>query len=225
MGEGNQQVQRVEIVNRKSSGLATAGLVLGVIGLVFAFIPLFGMVVAIICGVLALIFGLVATIQKHGGKAIAALVLGILAIVVTILMSVVVYKATKDASDTISKAVNDANNTINDASGSNTDKLLQTDVNVTIGDFSATDSGYGTYDTKLPVTVKNISSKTESYIITIAAESTDGKTQIATDTVVVNSLTAGQTSQQTAFSYVNSDQIDAMKSATFKVSSISKTDN
>jgi hypothetical protein len=48
------------------------------------------------------------------------------------------------------------------------------------------------------VTVKNNSSKTSNYIITIAFESKDGAKQLDTGLVAVNNLGSGQSSDQTA---------------------------
>ncbi|CEG89033.1 Protein of unknown function [Propionibacterium freudenreichii] len=86
----------------KKTGLSTAGLVLGIIGVVFAFIPMIGMPVAIIAGVLALLFGIIGIVKKHGGKAIASTILGIAAIVVAIIATTTIYGAAKSISDAAS---------------------------------------------------------------------------------------------------------------------------
>lgn len=70
----------------KKSGLATAGMVLGIIGAVLAFIPIINNV-AFVLGILAVIFGAIALAKKASTtKAIAALVLGIVSIAITIMM-------------------------------------------------------------------------------------------------------------------------------------------
>lgn len=96
------KIQKVQIVEKKGSGLATAGMVLGIIAIVFAFIPLVNFI-SYICGGLALIFGLIATIKKAGGKGIVALVLGVLSLVIAITMNMAVFNAVKTA-------VNEVNN-------------------------------------------------------------------------------------------------------------------
>ena len=88
--------------SKVSKGISIAGMVLGIVGVVFAFIPIIGSPVAIICGILALIFGVVGLVKKHGGLAIAALILGVAAIVVSIVVSSAAAKAVNDAVNGIS---------------------------------------------------------------------------------------------------------------------------
>lgn len=87
-------------MDKQKSGLAAAGMVLGIIAIVGSWIPFLN-IVSIIIAVLAIIFGGVALMQKRGtGKAIAALVLGVLTIIIAIVMM-------SAAVDSIDKAVND----------------------------------------------------------------------------------------------------------------------
>lgn len=85
------------------SGLATAGLVLGIIGLVLAWIPVLG----VILGILAFIFGAVSLRSARGqqvqhgnnrGFAIAALILGGLATLACTIWSVYVFSRVADCS-------------------------------------------------------------------------------------------------------------------------------
>lgn len=70
------------------SGLATAGMVLGIIAIVGAWIPFLNFV-SIILGVLAFIFGIIPLVKKRStGKAVAAVILGILSVVISIAMIV-----------------------------------------------------------------------------------------------------------------------------------------
>lgn len=81
--------------HEKKSGLATAGMVLGIIGAVLAFIPIINNI-AFVLGVLAIIFGGIALAKGASkGKAIAGLVLGIVSIVITLMMQ----QAASDALD------------------------------------------------------------------------------------------------------------------------------
>lgn len=82
---------------KKGSGLATAGMVLGIIAIVGCWIPFLN-IGSIIMGVLALVFGAIALAQKRSkGKAVAAVVLGLLSIVIGIYMTVGASKAINDA--------------------------------------------------------------------------------------------------------------------------------
>ena len=88
-----------ESVEKNSSGLATAGMVLGIIGAVLSFIPIINNI-AFFIGILALIFGIIGIVKKAGkGKAIAGIALGILSIVITLAMQ----SAVSDAIDETSK--------------------------------------------------------------------------------------------------------------------------
>ena len=79
------------------SGLATAGMVLGIIAVPGAWIPFLN-IVSIILGALALIFGIISLVKKTGGgKAIAAVVLGAFAVVLGIYMTVVATNAINEA--------------------------------------------------------------------------------------------------------------------------------
>ncbi|AJQ90006.1 hypothetical protein FAM22020_001033 [Propionibacterium freudenreichii] len=197
----------------KKTGLSTAGLVLGIIAVVFAFIPVIGMPVAIIGGALALLFGILGIVKKHGGKAIAATILGVAAIIVAIVATTTIYGAAKSVSSSLASA----SASLGDFTGENTEQLLQNSVNVTMGTFSVASDGF---TTQVPVTVKNITDKQHSYSITIAANAADGS-QVATDSLYANDLAAGQSTQQKAFQFVSSDKQEAMKTATLKVTSVS----
>jgi hypothetical protein len=81
----------------QKSGLATAGLVLGIIGVAGCFVPVFN-VVSVILGVLAVIFGSVALAKQTGTKGgrVAAMILGVVTIIGFFLSYFVVYKAADD---------------------------------------------------------------------------------------------------------------------------------
>lgn len=70
----------------KKSGLSTAGLVLGIVGLCTSIIPIINNL-SFVMGILAFIFGIISLVKGAGkGKNISAIILGILAIVITINM-------------------------------------------------------------------------------------------------------------------------------------------
>ncbi|MBR2996898.1 DUF4190 domain-containing protein [Candidatus Saccharibacteria bacterium] len=192
------------------TGLTTAALVLGIIGAVFAFMPVVNIFIAYPLGALAIIFGAIGVYKKHGGKAIAGLILGIATIVVATLMNVLVF--------------NVANTMINDyakkASGEATDYVLENDIDVRIGKFTVKDDD-SFADTALPVTVTNKTDRTISVNIKIEAVNSE-EVIIDSEDVFVGSLGAGDTVEETAFKYVLDDDKDAMKAATYRVSEVSE---
>ena len=188
----------------QKSGLCTAGLVLGIIGVCTSFIPIINNL-SFFLGVLAVIFGLVSIKRASKGKMIATIILGILSIVITLMMQ----KATSDTLDTIS-------NSIDNMSGGNTDQVLNTEVDVKLGDFEVTEGDYGLTNTKLTVTVTNNTNETKSFNIQIEAVDENGN-RINQDYIYANNLTAGQSQNFDLFQYVSSEQIDAMKNATFNI--------
>lgn len=93
---------------RKLSAAAITGLVLGIIGIIFSFIPIINNV-AFILGVIGLVFGIVGMVatKRYGkrrgrGLAIAAVILTILAMVITLVMQQATGKALDDALGTSS---------------------------------------------------------------------------------------------------------------------------
>lgn len=188
----------------KNSGFATAGLVLGIIGACTSFIPIVNNI-SFILGGLAIIFGIVALIKKSGkGKLIAAIILGIIAIAITLSSQ----KALADGLDEVSKS-------LDKATGGSTEEVLANDVDVTIGKFEVKKGEYIT-ETELKVTVKNKTTETKSYNIQIEAVNEDGS-RITTDYITVNNLGANQSQEFKLFQYVESSKLDAMKKATFKI--------
>ncbi len=198
---------------KRKSGFATASLVLGIIGLCTSFIPIVNNI-SFVLALLAVIFGIVSLIKKASkGMAVAGIVISVIAIIAV----VNVQKALSDAIDT---AVDDFNNSVDTMSGENTDEILANDLDVTIGDFSATEDAYSLTDTELPVTVKNKSSETKSFDVQIEAVDENGS-RLATDYIYANSLNAGQSQEFKLFEYVESDKLEAMKTATFKIVEVS----
>lgn len=194
-----------ENVETKKSGLSTAGMVLGIVGIVLSFIPIINNI-AFFLGILAVIFGIIGLVKKAGkGKAIAGLVLGILAIVITLAMQ----SAVSDAIDETSKE-------LDKITGNSTEEVLKNDANVTLGNLQITKGEYGLNDTKMVVTVKNITNKKMSYSFHIEAVDADGK-RIDEDYVYANDLSAGQTQDFEIFTYIEDSKLDAMRSATFKI--------
>lgn len=188
----------------KKSGLATAGLVLGIIGICLSFIPIVNNA-SFFLGILAIIFGIVPLVKKASkGKAIAALILGILSVIITLSLQ-----------NSWSNALDDLSNDLDTMTGENTEEVLKY-VDVSIGNFKATKDEYGFNDTKLVVKITNKANETKSFNFTIEAVSSDG-TRIDTDYIYANDLSAGQSQNFDLFTYVSDDDLDEMKSATFNI--------
>lgn len=98
-GENNPQHVYIQQSPKAKNGLGTTALVLGIIAVVFAFIPIVGMFFAIPLGILALIFGGIGVFRAFRGKAsnkgvaISGTTLAVVSFVVMGVMSAAVYNA------------------------------------------------------------------------------------------------------------------------------------
>lgn len=190
---------------KKKSGFATAGLVLGIIGICTSFIPIINNM-AFVLALIGILFGIVSLIkQASKGQAIAGIIVCILAIIITINSQ----KALSESLDTIGKD-------FDKATGNSTEEVLANDVDVQIGEFEVSEGDYGMTDTQLVVKVTNKTSETKSFNIQIEAVNPDGS-RITNDYIYANSLNAGQNQEFKLFEYIESEKLDAMKNATFKV--------
>ncbi len=188
----------------KKSGLATAGLVLGIIGICTSFIPIVNNA-SFFLGILAVVFGIIPLIKKVSkGKAITALILGVLAVVITLSLQ-----------NSWSKSLDELSDDLDTMTGGNTQEVLK-NVDVQIGDFEATTDKYGWTETKLTVIITNKSDEKQSFDIEIEAIDADGN-RIDTDYIYANDLAAGQSQSFNLFEYVEDDVLEDMKKATFKV--------
>ena len=192
-------------VVKKKSGLSTAGLVLGIVGISLSFIPVVNNA-SFILGVLAVIFGIISLVKKSSkGKAIAALILGILSVVITLSLQ-----------DSWSKALDKTSKELDKMSGESTEEVLKNDVEVTLGNLELTTDEYGLTDSKLVVTIKNITNKKKSFNLHIEAIDSNNQ-RIKDDYVIVNDLGPGQTTTENIFEYIEDEKLAAMKTATFKI--------
>lgn len=193
---------------KKKSGFSTAALVLGIVGICTSFIPIINNL-SFIMGILAIIFAIVALAKKAGkGKIVASIILGILAIVITL-------NAQKAVSDTLDAA----SKNLDKMAGNSTEEILKNDADVTLGDFQVVKQKYIT-DTKLVVTVKNKTTESKSFSIHIEAVDETGA-RIDEGYVSANDLNAGQSQNFEIFTYVSQDKLDKMKKATFKIVEVS----
>lgn len=91
------------------NGLGTAGFVLGLVGLIFAFIPLIG-IIAWPLTILGLIFGIVGTLRANRGQAsnkgmaITAVVLSAIGLVICVIWTAAFGKVVNDAANSLPTA-------------------------------------------------------------------------------------------------------------------------
>jgi len=197
--------------SNESTGLYTAGFVLGIIGVVFAFIPLCYWI-AYILGALALIFGIIGLVKKVSGhKALVATILGAVAIVVGIVMNILAVKAVNDALNLVENTVTSSfGDLLSDYEG---DALGKT-VEVTIDGYKDVEDNFWG-DKALVVNIKNISDKTLSFSIDIEALDADGN-RIDDSSVYAESLAPGQSTTKNAFTMSKLDE-NVLEKATFRV--------
>lgn len=194
----------------ESTGLYTAGFVLGIIGAVFAFIP-FMYWIAYILGALALIFGIIGLVKKVGGyKPVTATVLGAIALIAGIVMNVLAVQAVNEVVDWVGTTTTDAFDDFFE--GYESDALGKT-VEVTIEGYQDIDDFWS--DKGLVVTVKNISDKTQSFTVNIEALDANGN-RIDESFVSAEDLAPGQSKTDNAFTLSSLDE-DVLENATFRV--------
>lgn len=193
-----------EMEEKRKSGLATAGLVLGIIGICTSFIPIINNI-SFILALIGTIFGIVALVKKASkGQAIAAIILCILTIVITV-----------NSQKSVSDSLNTWSQDIDKAAGNSTEEVLKNDVDVQLGNFQITKGSYTT-ETVLKATIKNKTNETKSFNIQIEAVDANGN-RIATDYIYANNLNAGQSQEFKSFEYVESEKIEQLRNATFKI--------
>jgi len=194
---------------------AIVGLILGIIALVLSAMPIINNF-AFILGIVGLIFGIVGVVgtrdKKKSGKgiAIASVIVAALACVI-VLASQAVYSA----------ALDEAGAQLDKATGDATEEILGSEVDVTLGDLTMKKGSYGMVESSMPITVKNLTDESHSYQTQVEAVNASGD-RITQDYAYMNDLAAGQSQTIKAFTYVSSDEYDAMKKATVKLVSVSQ---
>ena len=202
----------------RKSGIAISGFIIAILAILGSAIPIlnnvsfFFAIVSLVLGVIGLI-AIKRNKRVGQGLAIATIVLSALTFVVVLATQSFYGKVAEDVGNSVSESVNDFD-------GTNTDKLLETSVDVTIGEFTATNDGY-VDSTELPVTIKNKATEKASYTIKIEAVDADGA-RIADSTLYITDLNSGQSMSVKAFTFVESDKIEALKAATFKILEVSR---
>jgi len=202
----------------KISATAISGLVVSILALLLSAVPIINNFAAILA-IVALVLGVIGIIStkksssKGKGIAIAAIIISVLSFAIVLISQQMYGNALNSASDEFNKSMDRS-------MGKATDEILSKDVDVKIESFVVTPGEYST-DTKLPVKVTNKMSETTSFTIKIEAIDKDG-TRIAEDTVYANDLGSKQTAAYNAFEYVDSDKLEALKVAIFRVATVSE---
>ena len=194
---------------KKKSGLATAGMVLGIVGICTSFIPFINNL-SLVMAIIAFIFGIIALVKKAGsGKAATAIILAVFTAIITLSMQ-----------NSFSNSLDKTNKELDKAVGNSTEEILKNDANVVLNKFEVIKDKYGYEDTELKVSVTNKTSDKKSFNIHIEAVDNTGA-RIGDDYVYANDLGAGQTQEFKIFTYVSSDKVETMKNATFKIVEVS----
>ena len=146
-------------------------------------------------------------------RVVVNFVVGIICSILALTGSLMIAKSIPEV---INKLESQVSSSYGSEDGGGTEEILAKYADVSFGNFEVTDGGYGIKNTCLDVTVKNKSSETKTYTVTIEAVDGSG-TRLETDMVMAYSLTAGQEVKLKAFEYVESDKIAELKNAQFKV--------
>ncbi len=190
------------------SGFATAGLVLGIIGLCTSFIPFINNL-SFILALIGILFCIVSLIKRASkGTAIAGFI-------ICILTCVAVVNSQQALADSLNETIDTFNEDMDKISGNKTEEILANDVDVVLGEFEVTEGEWLT-ETQLVVKVTNKNSEMKSFSISIEAIAEDGS-RIEQDSIYANNLNAGQSQDFKIFNLISSDKIEAMKNATFKI--------
>ena len=194
----------------EQGGLYVAGMVLGIIGVVFAFIP-FMYWLAYIMGLLALIFGIIGLTKKsEGHTALTATVLGAVALVVGIIMHIVIIQSVATIIDGWGDGVSDAMSDFLDDYESD---IVGKYAEVTFEGWQEVDDPRT--DHALVVTVKNISDRTKSFVFGLEALDANGD-RLDEFSFTVENLAPGQSQRFNTFILTKLGD-DIMSSATYNV--------
>lgn len=205
------------------SGIVIAGFVIAILAILGSALPIINNV-SFFFAIVSLIFGIVGIVVIRKGKrvgqglAIATIILSVTTFAIVLISQSIYGKVANDISNSVNESVNDFD-------GTNTEKLLKNNVDVTIGAFVFSPGAEAAYSyddtTELPVTIKNKAAEKTSYTVKIEAVDASGA-RVAEDTIYANDLNPGQSVSEKAFKYVEAGKLEAIKAATFKILEVSK---
>lgn len=209
--------------------VAITGFVLAIVGLLGCWIPGLNIVAAIL-GLAGLVLGIIGLTQVKKGKtgkgfALSAIIVGVLAIVGTILTWVALFvwadSVSSEYQQTLSEIETDTQQDLDRMSGDATEDILANDLGVEFGAFEGTADEYGWVESSLPVTLTNNADEAMMYDLDIDAVAADG-TVIESDFAFTETLEPGATATIEVFDFIDAENLEAMKTATFEVTSVSQ---
>lgn len=196
--------------------MAVTALVLGIIALVTSIIPIINNL-SFFLGILAAVLGIIAMLRKsRKGMGIAGTVFGVLAIALTLALQAKWSSDLSKASSAFSSAAAEYSAAAGNLSGENTDQILQNNLTVDMGEFTMTTDQYGLTTSNMTVTLTNKGADQASFMVQIEAVDASGN-RITDSTVYANNLGTGQSLEQSAFSYIETEKQEAMKTAEFRI--------
>ncbi|MCA9333510.1 DUF4190 domain-containing protein [Candidatus Saccharibacteria bacterium] len=206
-------------INVSRPVVTVVGLVVSIVALLLSAVPIINNF-AFLLALVSLVLGIVGVVKTKKGK-VAGRTMAIIVIVLSVLAGVVVLASQSFYSNAIDDAANEVNKSLDDSTGANTEEILDKSVTVEMGTFVVNEDQYGIVNTELPVKITNKLDEQKSFSVQIEAVDAEGN-RVADDTVYANSLNVKQTQSFNAFQYVPSDKVDGLKSATFKILSVSQ---
>ena len=206
--EPSVEKETAAVTEQKKSGLATAALVLGIVGISLSFIPFIG-VASLVLGVLGIVFGIIALRRNLSlPKSIVGLSLASIGLVIALLIQTIFFAA-------LGVALRELE--LEEFSQLQTNSW-ESKLSIEIGEFEAIDKP-SFDDTKLTVTVKNKTGERISGYIAIEAIDENGY-RLGYDKEYFYDLGAGNSERIDFFTLVVDDSIDDMKNATFEIAEV-----
>ncbi|MFH6688702.1 DUF4190 domain-containing protein [Cellulosimicrobium funkei] len=204
--------------------MAIVGFVLAILGFLGSWIP-FVNIFAAVMGIAGVVLGFVGLSQAKRGRSgkgfsIAAIVLGVVSVLVTILVWVLFVIAANEASSQYEQSLAEIQEDSDRALGESTDEILANDLEVEIGTFEGTADEFGWVESALPVTLTNTSDEPLTFDLDIDAVAADG-TVVESDFAYTDELAPGESTTVETFDFIDSENLEAMRTATFEVTRVS----
>jgi hypothetical protein len=157
-------------------------------------------------------YGYPAPPPKKGHGVMIAVLVGCLVIGAAITLAPILF---------FNKVMSDASEITSSFDGSQTQQILDNDLEVTFGDWESPENEYDRG--RLPVTLKNKGGDRATFRVQIEAVN-DGGERIGTTSVSADRLAAGQSTSEKSIFPVSEDKEGELATATFNILSVTKTD-